>query len=353
MKQFFYKSGLIIAILIMVSVIFTLCGIAVVNEKNIYKPIPQMSSDYVIFYPQTNDDSKWQEYASSLKSISEYRVKGIKFQNGCAVDFNRERYEGLKLKSGRLFSQEEYVSRANVALVREDMLELCHYQKGCTWLPVQNVYYKVVGVFSKGNSNDSRSNKYLLNLYAKGMTDQMEGAYGFYDNGEQSLENFKTSVLAEEYGVYYNFAAEEGENLNKNVQSNVKGALAMYLSVGVVVLLNIFSAIYIWLRGKRKEIVLRKMVGARKYQIFLWIVKNFMIFVMGTFILGLGIVKLILFCLNQWEFSPSMLTIFGTEMEWMGIGMALIVVNFIGFVIISITVSRYLKREIIQLIRQE
>ena len=36
MRQFFYKSGLILVILTMVSVLFGLCGIAVVKQNNIY-----------------------------------------------------------------------------------------------------------------------------------------------------------------------------------------------------------------------------------------------------------------------------------------------------------------------------
>lgn len=78
MRQFFYKSGLIVVILTMVSVLFGLCGIAVVRQKNIYKPIPGMSSDYVILYPKSGQPSSCRYYSGILREISEYQVKGIK-----------------------------------------------------------------------------------------------------------------------------------------------------------------------------------------------------------------------------------------------------------------------------------
>ena len=95
------------------------------------------------------------------------------------------------------------------------------------------------------------------------------------------------------------------------------------------------------------------MAGAETWQIFWWIVREFMIFVLGTFVVGMAIVKIILIFLMRWEFSASMIAIFGTEMEWIGILLALIMILIIGLVIISVVVGRYLRKEIIQLVRQE
>lgn len=351
MRQFFYKSGLIVVILTMVSVLFGLCGIAVVRQKNIYKPIPGMSSDYVILYPKSGQPSSCRYYSGILREISEYQVKGIKLQGGCAVDLGKSENNDIRLLRGRFFSAEEYASGTNVALVREDMLKLCRQENNQTWFHIHNADYLVVGVYSKGNINDRRSNKYLVNLYAEGIMDQAEGSYGFFDNGAESITAFHT--VSENDKMIYNKAENETAKLNQNVQSSINGAIVMYLSVSIVVLLNIFSAIYIWLRGRRKEIVLRKLAGAETWQIFWWVVREFMIFVLGTFALGTAVIKIFLMFLGRWEFSASMIAIFGTEMEWMGILLALLTILIIGFLIISVVVGRYLRKEIIQLVRQE
>jgi len=337
----------------MVSVLFGLCGIAVVRQNNIYKPIPGMSSGYVVFYHRGGAVSECRIYSDILRKIRDYQVKGIKLQNGCAIDLGKSDQIGIKLLQGRFFSPEEYDAGSNVVLVREDMLKLCHQENNQTWLHICNGDYLVVGVYSKGNINDRRSNKYLVNLYAKGIMDQREGSYGFCDNGEESITAFQKAGISENDEMIYNKAENETAKLNQNMQSTVKGAIAMYLFVSIVVLLNIFSAVYIWLRGRRKEIVLRKLAGAQTCQIFWWVVREFMIFVLGTFALGMAVIKLFLVFLERWEFSASMTAIFGTEMEWMGILSALITILIIGFVIISVVAGRYLRKEIIQLIRQE
>ena len=74
---------------------------------------------------------------------------------------------------------------------------------------------------------------------------------------------------------------------------------------------------------------------------------------LGTFALGTAVIKIFFIFLRRWEFSASMIAIFGTEMEWMGVLLALITIAFIGFAIISVVVGRYLHKEIIQLVRQE
>ncbi len=135
--------------------------------------------------------------------------------------------------------------------------------------------------------------------------------------------------------------------------SSVKAAITLYSAVGIILVINIFSAIYIWLSGKKKEIVLRKMVGAKHYQIYWNIIKKFMLLVIGAFIVGTLVADLLLHALAQWEFSPSMIVMFGTQIEWQGVFLAFAVVIVIGFIVINIVLKRYLKKEMIQLIHAE
>ena len=135
--------------------------------------------------------------------------------------------------------------------------------------------------------------------------------------------------------------------------SSVKAAITLYSAVGIILVINIFSAIYIWLSGKKKEIVLRKMVGAKHYQIYWNIIKKFMLLVIGAFIVGTLVADLRLHARAQWEFSPSMIVMFGTQIEWQGVFLAFAVVIVIGFIVINIVLKRYLKKEMIQLIHAE
>ena len=50
MRQFFYRSGFMIAIEIMVSVLFILCANAMINEKKTYLPMAGLDENYMLFF---------------------------------------------------------------------------------------------------------------------------------------------------------------------------------------------------------------------------------------------------------------------------------------------------------------
>ena len=352
MRQFFYKSGLVITILILISILFTLCGTAFARQHRLYKVIPGMTSEYVIFYTLDEEKMNLETCAELLNKLEVYSVKGIKFQDGCAVDFHTEKQSGITLKKGRFFNDNDYTNRTDVVMIREDMEDLCRIKNGKKMFQIQNKDYQVIGIYSKGDSNDERSNKYLVNLYAKSLCDLQYFSYGFYDAGSSSLSHFEKSELAQNK-IEYIKATDEREELNRGVLSSVKAAITLYSAVGIILVINIFSAIYIWLSGKKKEIVLRKMVGAKHYQIYWNIIKKFMLLVIGTFIVGTLAADLLLHSLARWEFSPSMIVMFGTQIEWQGVFLSFAVVIVIGFIVINIVLKRYLKKEMIQLIHAE
>lgn len=49
--------------------------------------------------------------------------------------------------------------------------------------------YEVIGVYSDGERNDSRSNEYLVNLYAAGISGEDDWEYGFLDAVRKGAEN--------------------------------------------------------------------------------------------------------------------------------------------------------------------
>lgn len=211
--------------------------------------------------------------------------------------------------------------------------------------------YEVIGVYSDGERNDSRSNEYLVNLYAAGISGEDDWEYGFLDASEKEQRMFADSLKKE--GFTFAAGDRKKEYFNRNVQTSTKAALAIYSAVAVIVFVNIFSAIAVWIRGRKKEIVIRKMVGAEKIQIFGWLVKDFMILDAISFGVGTVISGGLLAMLAKYEFSPSWIVVFGKRLEWGAIGIAVIPALIIGLVVISIQVWWYLRHEIIQIIRNE
>ncbi len=345
MRQFFYRSGFVIAIEIMVSVLFILCANAMINEKKTYLPIAELDENYMLFFPSLEEKNTVEKIG--LKLPDNVRYAGLRFQKGAAVVLGN----GVPLEEGRTFTKEDRKTRANVLLLRRDNLPLCKKMGGKKYYSLQGTMYEVIGVYSDGERNDSRSNEYLVNLYAAGISGEDDWEYGFLDASEKEQRMFADSLKKE--GFTFAAGDRKKEYFNRNVQTSTKAALAIYSAVAVIVFVNIFSAIAVWIRGRKKEIVIRKMVGAEKIQIFGWLVKDFMILDAISFGVGTVISGGLLAMLAKYEFSPSWIVVFGKRLEWGAIGIAVIPALIIGLVVISIQVWWYLRHEIIQIIRSE
>ena len=254
-------------------------------------------------------------------------------------------------EEGRSFTKEDRETKANVLLLRKDNLPLCKTIDGKRYYLLRGTMYEVIGVYSDGERNDSRSNEYLVNLYAAGISKEEDWEYGFLDAPENVQKMFASSLRKQ--GYTFASGDQRKEYFNRNVQTSTKAALAIYGVVAVIVFVNIFSAIAVWMRGRKKEIVIRKMVGAEKRQIFGWLVKDFMILEGISFTIGTAIAGGLLAVLAKYEFSPSWIVVFGKRLDPVAAGIAVIPVLVIGFAVISIKAGWYLRHEIIQIIRSE
>ncbi|MCI5884348.1 MAG: hypothetical protein PUG66_03195 [Clostridiales bacterium] len=345
MRQLLYRAGFVIAIEIMVSVLLVLCANAIINENKTYLPMAQLNDNYVLFFPSTEQKNTLKNIGSKLPK--EMRYAGFRFQKGSAVTLQ----DNISLEEGRTFTKEDQETKANVVLLRKDLLPLCKKVKDKRFYMLYGTMYEVIGVYSDGERNDSRSNEYLVNLYAEGISHQEDWEYGFLDAKESVQKSFLESLMEE--GYTFAVGEQKREYFNRNVQTSTKAALAIYGGVAVIVFVNIFSAIAVWIRGRRKEIVIRKMVGAGKRQIFGWLVKDFMILDGISFFVGAVIAGGLLALLAKYEFSPSWIVVFGRRLEPSAIGLAFIPVVMIGLIVICIKVRWYLRHEIIQMIRSE
>ena len=345
MRRFFYRSGFMIAIEVMVCALFVLCANAMINERKTYLPMAGLDENYMLFFPSSEGNNTVEKIR--LKLPEEMQCAGLRFEKGAAVASGVT----IMTEEGRSFTEEDRETKANVLLLREDNLPLCKRIDGKRYYSLRGTMYEVIGVYSDGERNDSRSNEYLVNLYAAGISKEEDWEYGFLDAPENVQKMFVSSLLKQGY----TFAAgdQRKEYFNRNVQTSPQAALATYGVVAVIVFVNIFSAIAVWMRGRKKEIVIRKMVGAEKRQIFGWLVKDFMILEGISFTIGTAIAGGLLAVLAKYEFSPSWIVVFGKRLDPVAAGIAVIPVLVIGFAVISIKAGWYLRHEIIQIIRSE
>lgn len=346
MKQFFYKSGLMTAVLIMASMVFVLSAVAYFNQKNLYKPLEQMTDDYAVAYGKTESLADlckgWQK-----DEETDFKVRGMKLTDGCALQWGSD--PEFPLTEGRLFDTGDYEKGTDTALIREDIEALCEKRNGKLYITIGDEEYEVIGKYREKNSTDDRNSRYIVNLYAKNLP-VSEGQYLFYDGGADSLSRLQSAGEKQGSKLSCKRASEASEIINKNILADASGILTILLLAGIFVLMNIFSGIYVWLQGRKKEIVLRKMAGAARGQIYGWLLRDFFLFFTGSFAVAVILVWGIIWGSSHYNVSPALSLLIGNDLEWQGVALSFGAVGLLCTVMVSGFMRHYFKKQIIQLV---
>lgn len=354
MRQYFHKSVFLIAIFTMVAILFSLCSIAFFKEKKVDKIAPVLSDDYGVIYNLKKKPINFETYINVLGDLAKSATIGIKFDDSfCAMMSKDHRLDKLDLRTGRLFTEQDYEEKKNVVLVREDIKLLCQNLNGKLFYSYNGNEYEVIGTYKDLEETSVTSLKCIFNLGAKGLSDKANWKFGFYDAGIDSIHNLEQSQnITRSKLKFYSLQSEKGD-VYSQVVSNMNLMLLLYIGVAAMILLNVFSATANWVNGKQKEITIRKLVGATRNDIKQWLIVNFMSLVVISFAIGLFFVKIILFIINTWSISSSMVMMFGNQLEWRGIILSFIILSVVGIMLITFMLKIQYKKEIVQTIRRK
>jgi ABC-type antimicrobial peptide transport system permease subunit len=178
------------------------------------------------------------------------------------------------------------------------------------------------------------------------LTEPSDGTY-YFDSKNSSLIEFNKVLnnindIGSKPVIEYTQAKTDSKSL-LNVVSNSKSIIATVLLTMLLVLLNVFSSTYNWINGRRKEISIRKMVGATDREISRYIIKGYLLLVTISFIIGfIGSVIFIK------VYHPPLTG--ETVSPWV-IVFNYIFVNVIGLMIITASLNSYYRKQIIQVLR--
>ena len=104
MRQYLHKTGLLLTIFIMVSVIFNLCGAAIKHQKEPEKLLPNLSNEYALV--ESKKSMKLETYITKFEKVKEKFLLGVVLDGDLrAVYAEDSMWKGLKLVSGHLFMQ--------------------------------------------------------------------------------------------------------------------------------------------------------------------------------------------------------------------------------------------------------
>lgn len=355
MRQYFYKSGFLLLIFTAVAVLFSLCSIAIMNQKQSEKILPFLSDNYLVVYDTGRKYMQMSDYADLMQKLDAEYTTGIIFENrsGCALYSATQAPEHLKITEGRYFTREDYEQHSDVVMLREDAKTLCEKRNGNYYYSYIGTEYKVIGWFQDIKRSSVSSIQCIFNIYSESLNKNESWEIAFLEMKELGMDTVSHCEEIADSGLeFYEMDSEKG-NINSDIASNVNMMIGLYLLVAIMVFLNVFMATKNWLRGKRKEIAVRKMAGATVFSIYWWLLFSFAGLVTIAFGISIFIVKLFLFLINAYPISSSMAMMFGDRMRFMGLLAAFIVIQVIGFFVISIGWRIYTKKQIIEVVRSE
>ena len=142
MRQYLHKTGLLLTIFIMVSVIFNLCGAAIKHQKEPEKLLPNLSNEYALV--ESKKSMKLETYITNFEKVKEKFLLGVVLDGDLrAVYAEDSMWKGLKLVSGHLFTEKDYEKQTNTVLIRDGIQTLCEKVDGIYYYEYNGKKYEV------------------------------------------------------------------------------------------------------------------------------------------------------------------------------------------------------------------
>lgn len=194
---------------------------------------------------------------------------------------------------GRTFSQEDFMNKTNTIIISEELNDKCIEKNGEKFYGFDANYFEVIGVFK---SNDNIINKDALayyNLASKKITSKNL----IYDN--YILGNFqidagdKTKELVKNLDDYCTVKITRSiidnsfsERLQKTISSQSLTLFPVILIIFMIIL-NSISVSSNWIENRKKEIFIRRLVGATNGRIAIMLFKDFFLIATFSYIVAL------------------------------------------------------------------
>lgn len=363
MKSFFYRSKLLILIFSIAACLLTLASAAIVKfQFSDKKAFEGLSEDYAIGVLKSLE---YEDYnAPTLNDLVTYLknmdrtfifAKQYSYTAGIGILYSEERFK-FPLVSGRAFKEKDFVEHTNTIIVSEDIVSDCTDRNGTLYYMHNNEEYEVIGVF-KGQVGDSADETlYYINLAAQRLQDtSFIGTY-ILDTGLSSISDFeKLGAYVEniDNNINVDFSKGLSKHASKfsNLISNSMQMIAIVFIGGSLVLINSFSATTVWIYARKKEIGIRKMLGATDRQIYLLIVKQYIALIGSSYLLGMLPAFLIVHFSSKLQAIPTVYLLFGEKIDIRIVSLAFFMLLVEGLLILLTILGIYRKRRIIENVR--
>lgn len=296
MNYFFVKSKFLILFFTSVSVMITLTFSSFFHDLKRYSIHPDFLSDkcikFTVYQTESPQAVVIKQIINELNNLSDKYILYKNFDGnfGKAVYFNNTNAFHPQIISGRTLTENDFKQGTNTAIIKSGQEELCSYREGNYFFTVNNNEYKVVGIYKDENEYINPDSMSYINL--------------IYDSGDIFTGNFildayeKTDSIYKELSSFLKNINPEAEIHPVKTDTNTSDTIFQLLSQrGIIIflmvltllllILNTFHSTFNWITSRKKEIAVRRLVGANELNIKLLLLKDYIIIISYSYILGL------------------------------------------------------------------
>lgn len=341
-------------LLIVEMILFSFLGTMLFLKEEVSKPMNFMTDDFCFIQIVSAKDNGYRQVTESVKRACkndfviayEYTFKG----RGGAVFYSSPGLFSVDLTEGRVFSQKDFDSRRNVAMVNDaggDMTTVA--ENGKEYLVVDERKYEIIGRFHQPDSFNTKD------WYISMLTDNLketypDGAYLFssrnntsYRDAKRFEKDYSRHLSSDGHIVVTKHDSEEGREY---IFQNYAIVYIMLGGAILVIILNSFSAVRYWVAARKGEVAVRRLVGATGKNIFRWLLGEFMATVMCCSVAGFLFSHVALWVALKTPSEESVRLAFGEQITMHGAALGFGFLMLMGFLNIMICLKHELKEAV-------
>lgn len=222
-----------------------------------------------IFYNGTDDIdmslfSSQENYTLVKNSEENYRQYGIYFKGDLHNDFN--------IIKGRFFNEKDFSENEKLAVVGKNRLNSTVNIDGEEYIFIEDDYYKVIGIIGGDKEELAYDDAiyYSLSALINSNSKYIDGKY--WIDGRNNTDNIINSITSNSnYEIYKD---DIGNYEINYLKENLLSDLGFIFLVIIVLVLSSSIVTELWIQNRRKEIGIKRALGATRLNISVSIIKE-------------------------------------------------------------------------------
>ncbi len=187
---------------------------------------------------------------------------------------------------------------SNVAVIDASLSLNIDKEHGIDYIDVNNIKHKVLHVMT----HEYIDTKYSAHYFTSMPTDELLTGAFYFDGVDlrtiQSAIN-QISKTPINYSVIYPFRIPVKERIKIMLESQYMVVSALFLCY-LLMLTSFFGIVIAWIQSKAKQIRVHVIVGADKWRVFKFLLKEFIYITFGSFLVG-AISSILIYQLGLWN----------------------------------------------------